>query len=95
MTLKTFLRRKFGFTRAAELAQVLDMNTEHVRGYWTGRVRLTPLFAAKLQRKLPAYVGLDDLLKLNDRRPHANAASAAHRGARPVGPGVGQRAAGE
>jgi len=64
MLLKTFLNRKFGILRATELATMLAMHPEAVRRYWTGSAKMTPLFARKLQGKLPEYVALDDLLKL-------------------------------
>jgi hypothetical protein len=64
MKLKTFLMREHGITSAVELATILGMHQEHIRKYWTG-MELSPLFAQKLQKKLPVFVSLDDLLKLN------------------------------
>lgn len=64
MILKTFLKRRFDIKSAAELSKQLDMNVEYVRGYWTGRQRITPLFATKLQKILPYYVALDELMAL-------------------------------
>jgi hypothetical protein len=64
MKLSTFMHRKFGIDRATELATMLGMHPEAVRRYWTGARKLSPIFAQKLQKKLPEYVALDDLLKL-------------------------------
>jgi len=65
MLLKTFMKRNHGVERAEELAKMLNMHPESVRRYWTGRWPLSPLFANKLKNKLPVFVSLDDLLKLN------------------------------
>jgi len=65
MKLKTFLGREHGIRSAVELAGILGMHKESVRRYWTGREKLSPLFANKLKNKLPVFVSLDDLLKLN------------------------------
>lgn len=64
MILKTFLTKRFDIRSAEELSKKLDMNVAYVRGYWTGRQRITPLFAAKLQKVLPYYVTLDELMGL-------------------------------
>lgn len=64
MKLSTFMHRKFGIDRATELATILGMHPEAVRRYWTGSRTLSPIFARKLQKKLPEFVSLDDLLRL-------------------------------
>ena len=65
MKLKTFMVREHGIRSAVELAGILGMHQESVRRYWTGREKLSPIFAQKLKNKLPVFVSFDDLMKLN------------------------------